>query len=58
MRAIADRYGVAATLLTISALALAGMTTLGVHTAYFWSALWLFVVGVGLGGAAALGGRL
>ena len=26
-----------------------GMTTLGVHTAYFWSALWLFVVGVGSG---------
>ena len=32
-----------------SALALAGMTTLGVHTAYFWSALWLFIVGVGSG---------
>jgi MFS family permease len=25
------------------------MTTLGVHTAYFWSALWLFIVGVGSG---------
>jgi MFS family permease len=33
----------------VSAVALAGMTLLGVHTAYFWSALWLFVVGVGSG---------
>ena len=33
----------------VSAIALAGMTMLDVHTAYFWSALWLFVVGVGSG---------
>jgi EmrB/QacA subfamily drug resistance transporter len=33
----------------IGAFALAGMTTLGVHTAYFWSALWLFVTGVASG---------
>ena len=34
---------------SLGAVALAGMTTLGVHTPYFWSALWLFVVGVGSG---------
>jgi MFS family permease len=48
----ADRRGsrtMAALGMLVSALALAGMTTLGVHTAYFWSALWLFVVGVGSG---------
>jgi EmrB/QacA subfamily drug resistance transporter len=48
----ADRRGsrtMAALGMVVSALALAGMTTLGVHTAYFWSALWLFVVGVGSG---------
>jgi EmrB/QacA subfamily drug resistance transporter len=48
----ADRQGsrgLAAWGMVVSALALAGMTTLGVHTAYFWSALWLFVVGVGSG---------
>jgi EmrB/QacA subfamily drug resistance transporter len=48
----ADRRGsrtLAALGMLVSALALAGMTTLGVHTAYFWSALWLFVVGVGSG---------
>jgi MFS family permease len=48
----ADRRGsrtMAALGMIVSALALAGMTTLGVHTAYFWSALWLFVVGVGSG---------
>jgi MFS family permease len=33
----------------LGAVALAGMTTLGVHTPYFWSALWLFVVGVASG---------
>jgi MFS family permease len=35
--------------MAVSAVALAGMTMLGVHTPYFWSALWLFVVGVGSG---------
>jgi hypothetical protein len=33
----------------VSAVALAGMTTLGVDTPYVWSAIWLFVVGVGSG---------
>jgi MFS family permease len=33
----------------LGAVALAGMTTLGVHTPYVWSALWLFVVGVASG---------
>jgi EmrB/QacA subfamily drug resistance transporter len=48
----ADRRGsrrLAALGMVVSALALAGMTTLGVDTPYFWSALWLFVVGVGSG---------
>jgi Na+/melibiose symporter-like transporter len=48
----ADRFGsraLAAWGMVVSALALAGMTTLGVHTAYGWAALWLFVVGVGSG---------
>ena len=48
----ADRRGsraLAAWGMVVSAVALAGMTTLGVHTAYFWAALWLFVVGVGSG---------
>jgi len=48
----ADRRGsrmLSAAGMVLSAVALAGMTTLGVHTAYFWSALWLFVVGVGSG---------
>jgi MFS family permease len=35
--------------MAVSAVALAGMTMLGVHTPYFWSALWLFVVGIGSG---------
>ncbi|HWK24967.1 MAG TPA: MFS transporter [Solirubrobacter sp.] len=48
----ADRRGsraLAALGMFVSAIALAGMTMLDVHTAYFWSALWLFVVGVGSG---------
>ena len=48
----ADRRGsrtLAALGMLVSAVALAGMTTLGVDTPYFWSALWLFVVGVGSG---------
>jgi EmrB/QacA subfamily drug resistance transporter len=48
----ADRRGsraLAAWGMVVSAIALAGMTTLGVHTGYAWAALWLFVVGVGSG---------
>ena len=48
----ADRRGsraLAAWGMLVGAAALAGMTTLGVHTPYFWSALWLFIVGVGSG---------
>jgi EmrB/QacA subfamily drug resistance transporter len=48
----ADRRGsraLAAWGMVVTAAALAGMTTLGVHTGYFWPALWLFVVGVGSG---------
>jgi EmrB/QacA subfamily drug resistance transporter len=48
----ADRFGsraLAAWGMVVSALALAGMTTLGAHTGYVWAALWLFVVGVGSG---------
>jgi EmrB/QacA subfamily drug resistance transporter len=48
----ADRRGsraLACLGMVVSAVALAGMTTLGVDTPYVWSALWLFVVGVGSG---------
>jgi EmrB/QacA subfamily drug resistance transporter len=48
----ADRRGsrtLAAAGMLVSAVALAGMTMLGVETPYAWSALWLFVVGVGSG---------
>jgi MFS family permease len=48
----ADRHGsriMSAAGMFVTAVALAGMTTLGVHTPYFWSALWLFVVGLGSG---------
>jgi EmrB/QacA subfamily drug resistance transporter len=48
----ADRRGsraLAAWGMVVSAAALVGMTTLGVHTGYFWPALWLFIVGVGSG---------
>jgi EmrB/QacA subfamily drug resistance transporter len=48
----ADRHGsraLAALGMVVSAVALAGMTTLGVHSAYWQSTLWLFVVGVGSG---------
>jgi MFS family permease len=48
----ADRRGsraLAALGMLVSAVALAGMTTLGVDTPYVWSAIWLFVVGVGSG---------
>jgi MFS family permease len=48
----ADRHGsraLAATGMLVSAAGLAAMTTLGVHTAYWQSALWLALVGVGSG---------
>ena len=48
----ADRRGsrmLAALGMVVSALALAGMTTLQPETAYWQSAIWLFVVGVGSG---------
>jgi EmrB/QacA subfamily drug resistance transporter len=48
----ADRRGsraLAALGMLVGALALAGMTTLGVHSPYWQAALWLFIVGVGSG---------
>jgi EmrB/QacA subfamily drug resistance transporter len=48
----ADRRGsrvLACLGMLVSAVALAAMTTLGVDTPYVWSAIWLFVVGVGSG---------
>jgi EmrB/QacA subfamily drug resistance transporter len=48
----ADRYGsrlLAAAGMLISAIGLAGMTALEAHTAYWWSALWLTLVGIGSG---------
>src|SRR3954447_11053610 len=48
----ADKRGsraLAAWGMVVGAVALAGMTTLGVETPYVWSAIWLFVVGVGSG---------
>jgi EmrB/QacA subfamily drug resistance transporter len=48
----ADRRGsraLAAWGMVLGAVGLVGMTTLGIDTAYFWSALWLFVVGVASG---------
>jgi EmrB/QacA subfamily drug resistance transporter len=48
----ADRHGsraLAAIGMLVSAAALAGMTTLAVHTPYWQSGLWLLVVGVGSG---------
>jgi EmrB/QacA subfamily drug resistance transporter len=49
---LADRHGsriLAALGMLISAIGLAGMTMLQVHTPYWWSALWLALVGVGSG---------
>jgi EmrB/QacA subfamily drug resistance transporter len=49
---IADRHGsrgLAALGMVVSAGGLAGMTMLQAHTPYAWSALWLFVVGIGSG---------
>jgi MFS family permease len=48
----ADRHGsraLAALGMLVTAAGLAGMTMLDVHTAYFWSALWLAVTGIGSG---------
>jgi EmrB/QacA subfamily drug resistance transporter len=48
----ADRHGsrtLAASGMLVSAVGLAGMTTLGVHTPYWQSGLWLLIVGVGSG---------
>jgi EmrB/QacA subfamily drug resistance transporter len=48
----ADRHGsriLAALGMLVSALGLAGMTTLGVHTPYWQSGVWLLFVGVGSG---------
>jgi EmrB/QacA subfamily drug resistance transporter len=48
----ADRHGsraLAALGMLVSAIGLAGMTTLGVHSDYWQSGLWLLVVGVGSG---------
>lgn len=50
--AYADRHGsrgLAALGMLATAAGLAGMTTLGVHTPYWQSALWLAVVGIGSG---------
>jgi EmrB/QacA subfamily drug resistance transporter len=48
----ADRRGsrgLAAIGMLVSAVGLAGMTSLQAHTAYVWSALWLLLVGIGSG---------
>jgi EmrB/QacA subfamily drug resistance transporter len=48
----ADRFGsrvLAALGMLVSAVALAGMTTLGVHSPYWQSTLWLLLVGIGSG---------
>jgi EmrB/QacA subfamily drug resistance transporter len=48
----ADRHGsraLAALGMLVSAGALAGMTTLEVHSSYWWSVLWLGLVGIGSG---------
>jgi EmrB/QacA subfamily drug resistance transporter len=48
----ADRRGsrtLAALGMLISAIGIAGMTTLEAHTSYWWSALWLALVGIGSG---------
>src|SRR5207248_3347234 len=50
--AIADRHGsrgLAALGMVVSAAGLAGMTMLQAHTSYVWSAVWLFIVGIGSG---------
>jgi EmrB/QacA subfamily drug resistance transporter len=49
---VADRRGsrvLAAVGMFITAVGLAGMTTLQAHTSYWWTALWLALVGIGSG---------
>jgi EmrB/QacA subfamily drug resistance transporter len=49
---VADRHGsrtLAAAGMVVTAVGLAGMTMLQADTSYFWSALWLAIVGVGSG---------
>jgi EmrB/QacA subfamily drug resistance transporter len=50
--AYADRHGartLAAAGLVVSAVGMAGMTTLGTGTSYWWAALWLLIAGLGSG---------
>jgi EmrB/QacA subfamily drug resistance transporter len=50
--AVADRHGsrlLAGAGMLVSAVGIAGMTTLQAHTAYVWSAVWLTLVGIGSG---------
>jgi EmrB/QacA subfamily drug resistance transporter len=50
--AYADRHGartLAAAGLVISGVGMAGMTTLGTGTSYWWAALWLLITGLGSG---------
>jgi EmrB/QacA subfamily drug resistance transporter len=49
---VADRHGsrlLSAAGMLVSTLGIAGMTTLQAHTSYWWSALWLALVGIGSG---------
>jgi MFS family permease len=49
---VADRHGsrvLSAVGMLLSAVGLAGMTMLQAHTSYWWSALWLTLVGIGSG---------
>jgi len=50
--AVADRHGsrwLSAGGMLVTALGIVGMTTLHAHTPYWWSALWLALVGIGSG---------
>ena len=50
--AVADRHGsrwLSAAGMLVTALGIVGMTTLQAHTSYWWSALWLSLVGIGSG---------
>jgi EmrB/QacA subfamily drug resistance transporter len=49
---LADRHGsrvLAALGMLVTALGIAGMTTLGAHAPYWWSAFWLALTGIGSG---------
>src|SRR6266404_579405 len=49
---VADRHGsrvLASSGMLVTSLGIAGMTTLHAHTSYWWSALWLSLVGIGSG---------